>query len=621
MRSISFTASLRRAALAAVAALSVTALGGVRTSAATIPNGAEVAFTSSVITTPAPSSTFSQPAGGDGWTVAFYGGNVYTVFHHNSILKVVCLVIATAASCTDYPKTVQTLDGPPHDFGTSEFANVHIDTASATLYVWGTDRTTLEAGVVAVDLNSSNSNPFKSFTPLTAAGDAQAGPGPKSNIGNAVLIGNKWYAFSLHAPSSNYTPTGTQDKLMCFDVSTAAACPSQPFAIPGLTSVWYIYYPGVLTQIGSRLILELLENGSYTAGHYYCIDTATMGACSGNWPRASFADSLGTGGGFPALDANGNQIGVCMKITDQSYTDGNFPGNIKCIDKKGADLTAQSTAVGAVIDANVFNAYNNYKVIGTRVYLPGGNDFKGYGNYYSRMMCFDWATGQSCQNFPVLWTGYSEVSQLYTVATDPSNASCLWLMSHIGSKQVQTMDAYTAGACGVGGTRVLMSSLVQPFSTCVPTSYTSLTVTSPLPSAYSGGTVTFLDQNGATLNSLPAQNIDSSGKVDLTSLNLSTSGGLPQMLVNLPGAESADINMTVRWNGGYHPECDDGGQTVSYTPPASTTSTTVAGPGGSLIAETGSNSNSLAVFALACLAVGVTLVTTRRMRKSAPHTN
>lgn len=646
MRSTPFTTVFKGMVGAAAATLLFTGIGRITASATPIPDGAEVEFTASFITTPAPSSTFSNTAGGDGWAVAHYNGNVYTVFHHVGTLTVACLNIDAGTPCPDYPKTVQSLDSPSHDFATSEWASLEVNASTGTLYVWATNRTTLTAGVVAVDLDSASTNPFESYTPLTAAGDAMVFPGPKSGAGNGVLIGSNWYSFNHYSQSAGWTSTGDQNKLMCFDVATGSGCPGQPYAVPGLTKAWFMYYSGALTQVGSRLFVELTEDGSFSAGKYYCFDSSTNGACTGTWPKSSFGDSLYAGGGFPVLNSEGETIGTCMKVTDQSYTDSNFPGNIRCIDEDGEDLTSQSSAVGAVINANMFSAYNvSYKVIGTRVYLPAGNDYYGGGNYNSRILCYDWATNQACANFPVSWSGNSPVGQLYTVGTDPTNPTCLWLMAHRGSKQLQTMDAYTAGDCGVGGTRVLMSNFVQPHSSCAPTTYTSLTITSPAPSAYTGGTVTFLDKDGTTLNSLPAQNVDSSGAIDLTSLDLSTSSGLPQMVVNLPGAESSNINMTVRWTANYDSRCDDGGQSVSYTPPStttttlaesqSTTTTVSSGPeattttvkrstgsgnssnqvSGSRLPETGSSSSVLAMCALALVVAGATPVVTRRTRR------
>lgn len=648
MRSI-FNSGVRRTAILAAVALAVASVAGLRASATPIPDGAEVEFTASFITTPAPSSTFSNTVGGDGWAVAHNDGKVYTVFHHVPEIKVACLVILTGLACADYPKTVQSLDSTPHDFATSEWASLQVDTTNDTLYVWGTDTTTLRAGVVAIDLNSTASNPFKSFTALTAAGDAMLFDGNyKSGTGNGVLIGSYWYSFNHYSPSGGWTSVGDQNKLMCFDMATGDGCPGQPYVVPGLTNAWYVGYSGALTQVGSRLIVELTENNSFSAGSYYCFDTSINGVCTGTWPKASFGDSLWAGGGFPVLNSEGEKIGTCMKITDVvNYPPSNFPGNIRCIDADGENLTSQSSAVGAVINANQFGPYNvNYTVIGTRVYMPGENAFGVGGNNNSKMMCYDWATNLSCPNFPVAWSGNAQVKQLYSVGTDPTNPTCLWWMAHGGSKQIQAMDAFTAGNCGVGGSRVLMSSFVQPHSTCVPTKYSSLTITSPAPSAYSGGTVTFLNQNGTTLNSLPAQSVNSSGVIDLTSLNLSTSAGLPQMLVNLPGAESSNINMTVRWTGNYRTICDDNGQTVSYTPPAATTTTTVASGTtttvaprpqattttvgsqrpvaassggetvkGSTLPETGSNSTALALMAMVCLMTGVTVTSVRRLRR------
>lgn len=610
----------RRVRQALIATAVTTLLFGAQSvSADVIPDGAAVTYSATRIIPPPPASSFVITGSGDGWDLKFYDGNVYNVFHHESALRVDCHDTTTAAACTGYPKTIVNT-GNSGQLASPPRPTIELDATTGTMRVWATDRTTSTAGVVAIDLDSANANPFISFTPLSAVGDADT-TFNSSNITQGVRIDDKWYAYNSIRFGTGITPTGTVGTIMCFDFTTEAACAGQPYALPGLTAMWGRYHAPMMAPIGSRIIVTNYEGTQI--GQHYCFDTAINGACTGNWPHAAFGYELDTGTPVPALDGSGNQIGLCYRSPDFTYT--GLPGAVTCVDGEATVLTAASVALAAAInESDAHPDAGERFTMGTRVYMANGNNFAPAAPYYSNIDCFDWATEARCPNFPVTFT-YEEIDLLYNVTSDPANPTCLWLMGHAGAQRITNLDAYTAGPCGEGGTRIQLGSFVEPPASCVPTEFTSLTVVSPVPADYSGGTLTFTDANAAPIAELPVQNLDGAGVVDLSVLGISTSSGLPTMQIDLPGAETDAITLKIEWTGEYHDECDNGGQIASYASPPTTepttTEPTTTEPSTTellVLPSTGvdSRTNNSVVIAMVGIVAGLTLLRLRRIRSN-----
>ena len=164
-------------------------------------------YTSTATVSPATPSQYSGSAGGDGWGLAFYNGNVYNVFHHTLTLQVACHNQTTAEACAGFssPKTVHDVspNGPYRfdQFATSSEPTIWIDQASGKLYVYatairGNGTATGTAGVVCVDTTSSSSNPFCGFTPLSGMYDAPLQQ-DVSNISDGVIVGSNFYAVNF----------------------------------------------------------------------------------------------------------------------------------------------------------------------------------------------------------------------------------------------------------------------------------------------------------------------------------------------------------------------------------------------------------------------------------------
>ena len=189
---------------------------------------AETATYSATETVPVPpASNFAGSGGGDGWAVALSSTAVYNVFHHQGVLQVACHLQSTAEPCFS-PETITDAEG--NQFATSGQPGLHLDQHTGKLYVYATRVVDGTAGVVCIDttLATSNPDPFCGFTALTSPGEAPLAGGI-SGVSDPVLIGTHWYSFSFVNGSAQ---NGAENALLCFDVTTDAACADSPTQSP-----------------------------------------------------------------------------------------------------------------------------------------------------------------------------------------------------------------------------------------------------------------------------------------------------------------------------------------------------------------------------------------------------
>lgn len=486
-----------------------------------------------------PASAYGGSGGGDGWGIALSADRVYNVFHHSSQLQVACHLQSDASQCW----TPETITDPSGDnFATSGQPGLWLDQTSAHLYVYATRTSDSTGGVVCIDTASAstNQNPFCGFTALTAIGAAPTFQSI-SFISDPMRVGTHWYAFNF---VNDVAASSTQNNLLCFDLTNFSACASQPFTIGiGAGTVSDGSFPPPATAVigGTHLIIPIRVG---TTDEVACFDATALANCNGSWPvLLGFSYDSAYGAPFPMMTSTGTSDGFC------------FPtGTDPCFDFTGAAV-ATPAGMASVITAT--SGWNGPAlVLGPRVYIPDGNT--------DQVECFDYSTGASCNSFPKT---LSNLGLLYTVNSDPQRPTCVWVNSDNGADQIQNFDAYTAGACGQGPIRVLASSLVVNTQLCVPSTYTSLQVLSPPPSAYSSGTVSIEDGDANLIAGAPTLTLDATGSVSLTGLSLNTAQGLPQFLITLSGAATRPTSVTVQltWTGVSDPSCTPAG-----TPPPTT---------------------------------------------------
>lgn len=498
-----------------------------------------------------PASNFAGAGGGDGWSIALSETNVYNVFHHNTQLDVACKVQATAEPCYEPApgvKYAHITDESGHEFLTSGHPGMYLDHHTGKLYVYATRANDGTAGVVCVDTTKlPEASAFCGFTELS--GEAEAPNIAYGGISGPILIGHHWYAFNYFEGKEQ---TGSENKLMCFDTSTDAACSGQPFAV----AVGSGTYDGpdlpspALGSSGTDVIIPVNVGAT---DRLACWDDATQSSCAGSWPAASSVGTGSYGSPIPMLDATGKVIGVCLPT-----------GTDPCYNLAGETATTPAGLAGALSSGSSVTWNGPGLVLGPRVYIP---------EWSNVVACFDYSTGSDCANFP---KSFQNLNLLYTVNPDPQRPTCLWVNSDDGSDQIQSFDAYTGEACGGGTVRVLASQFVAPAPQCAPANYVSLQVLEPPRSSYASGLVAFANGDGELIPGMPEIALDETGSASLSGLDLNTTTGLPQFLFALkePTGPVGSVKVRLTWEGNYDESCT--GENITVTKPPSPTPTPAA---------------------------------------------
>ena len=597
--------SLNRIAAASLVVAVVSFTAPLMASAGSINAGAPVRMSHNFTTGQPPAALFRGNTKGDGWGLAVTSDYVYNVFHHQTHFTVDGHLTATAAECPNYPSLVT--DGVG-GFSTPMDATLWTLPAEHRLYSYAYQFSTKSAGVVCMKTDEPLT-PYCGFTKLSA--DNQAGYATGySLISNSVTIGKRHYAIN-GVPGAN---TGTRNALMCFDDVTKAACADQPYRVDlGSTSLVRPHRAvSQLTGVAGRVII--LSTGLDRIEKAGCFDSATLTDCTGQWPIHLPAGSLiNASPALPKLDAQGFGIGVC------------FEGmTMPCVDLNGEHVTTPPGLATAINPRTLEDFNGEPSVVGPRVYVAIANYSRLTDN---KVACYDYATENICPHFPFR---PANLSLIYTTNQDPQVPSCIWLNADGGASQIQNFDAYTTQNCGKHAQRILVSGYVEPEAECEATSYQSLTISSPVPGAYSNGVVTFENGSGNPIVGVAPQVIDGNGQVDLSGLGLENHPRFVQFSVSLPGAQHLPITMSLEWSANYHPECAMRSQVVTEIPtttttepttttsdPSTTTSlpdTTTTVPAGGL-PRTGSNATQTVLLAAVLIAAGLLLEGLARRRR------
>ena len=503
-------------------AVALVALGG-----AASAGGTTVTYSASVTLPAQPSSNFAGAGGGgDGWGVALSSTKLYNVFHHLTTLNVECHVQANASVCPGYPKTIT--DGASHNFATSIAPGMYLNQTNGYLYVPVVRTSDFTGGIACINTKSSSANPFCGFTALTPVGDSPIDS--TSGLSDPVQIGTNWYVFNEVSGSS---PSGAKDKMLCFSLKKFKPCTGQPYAYNygafALSSIGYSYPMGFA---GTKLYTQLVGSTDKLG----CFDTVTHKACTGTWPVTVAAASETP---FPKLNASGKPVGICLHIS-----------GTPCFTPTGASSSTPAAMPAAIGPGYQYDGQP--VVLGTRVYVTS--------NSTNQVDCFNFATNQSCPNFPLQ---FSNLNLLYTVNRDPYRSSCIWVNSDSGAEQIQNFDAFSGGACADSPYRVFAAAIVAAPHECIPAKYTSLSIVSPSSKTYTSGTVDFQNSNGVPIAGIATHHLVK-GKTSLADLHLTTANKLPQFVITLTGAPANLKSITVRveWAGKYNDACVKGATKV-----------------------------------------------------------
>ena len=511
-----------------------------------LPAAAEsttVTYTANITIPVPPASNFAGSSGGDGWDIALTPTAVYNVFHHNSVLNLACHNQVDASKCWVTDSKVIT-DASSNGFTGSSHPGLYLDHTTGKLYIYTTRTSDSTAGVVCVDTNQQPASLFCGFTPLSAVGDGGITSIP-------MKVDSNLYSFNyVGGQPSAGGKGGTANTLLCFSLTSFAACASQPFTVnvgAGNFATGNFPVPATAT-IGALVLVPTIVGNGPVMG---CFDPSTGGSCAGSWPIAMPAGYVsGHGSAFPLLNSSGGTTGLCLPT-----------GTDECFDLTGASVPTPA-GMPAVIGGS--SRWNGPAVkLGARVYVPNGN--------LNHVECFSYSTGAGCDNFPKALTN---ASYMYSVNADPQRPACLWVNADNGSAQIQNFDAFSGGSCGQGAIRVLSASFVVPSQVCAPSKWRSLLMSTPPRTQYGSASVAFQDNDGNAIAGVASQTLDANGGADLSTLALTST--LPQFLISLNELTGTlgQVVVTLTWDATYDPSCLSSAVAAQAPPPPTTTSPT-----------------------------------------------
>ncbi len=225
-------------------------------------------------------SKFNGPSDGDGWALVFSNTQVFNVFHHQPALQIDCHQLSSAAECWSAPKTVT---NGTVNFATSIDPGMIFDPSNGHIYVYAVDTTNSSAGVVCIDTtqpaSATGAQLFCGYTQLSAVGTHHSTPRGTAGLSAPVQVGNEWYAFNEVGGAGAGGGAGTENRLLCFNVATDAACAggaTYPVAMGGQTlAAFPSSYP--LGVTGSDVIVQVVGETETLVD--FCFNASTHANC------------------------------------------------------------------------------------------------------------------------------------------------------------------------------------------------------------------------------------------------------------------------------------------------------------------------------------------------------
>lgn len=435
-------------------------------------------------------SGFSGSSGGDGLNLIFAGDRVFNIFHHNSSLVIDCHLTSDGSAC--HSPATKTFTG----YYTGNASQGYWDNANKKLYAQTAKlvSSSWKLGVTCVDY-STLSNPVLCSTPWIELGSTSNTFGSAANdLGTSAQLGTKIYI-----------PNAKDSKMMCFDMATSAACPSNGFQLPN-AGVGGATEFGRASAIDGRIYFA-------TYGYIGCFDPSASSGAGALCNSASTGIAENTHASqyplIPIRDSAGVLTSVCFLPTQQCMTP----------DTNTAVSNAGSTGLPSVLITwetntpvpawNTFNA-GMWAEQGNKLYLNQGPSASATGSVY----CFDFTTSAACSGFGTNGVASGVGVEIYFIQNDPTVANCLWTIGNTGV--IRTFNGLT-GAVGC--------SLAHPLAdVSFSTSVTRLSCSGTMRTASWNSVVVSPGNSGIALSDMRVSVLNSSGQAITNYVDLTPNG-------------------------------------------------------------------------------------------------
>ena len=460
--------------------------------------------------------TFAGSGGGDGYNVAVGDNKVFNMYHHqDGTATVECHTFAGELCSTP---TVA-VDG----YSTNHASSVYSDDASGKVYAFVMRDSDLHFGVLCFNFSVEPAVEC-GFTELETVGaDSGRDPGDyKQDLGSSSQDGDLIWSI-----------TGNGGELLCFNIATGTACTGDNGWNTGYSD--WAFSTGRVTAVDGLVYWTLNDKMG-------CYNPSTNGLCNGT-AAITLTDSSNRMPPLPVEDTSGVFLGACDVYSQQ------------CIDDAGGASLTFPSALASYFATNTINwdtARQNaeqfaYDGANNRFYFESTFDMNDWGS--NNITCYDFTTETACAGFD----GYiDEVVNFYTATVDSQIPNCVWINGNEG--KIYPMDATTGlVGCDLGDPTVsLPYDAVTPRMSCNDdgrvTQWANITV-APLDGvAMADVRVSFYDSEGVLIDAWSDMTPNASGSIDLTGLDVSTTGTTPTIKItagDISDALAEQISATV----------------------------------------------------------------------------
>lgn len=376
------------------------------------------------------------------------------------------------------------------------------------MYAFTSQVSTATPGVLCIDVTTAPPTNC-GFVALSSATNVNA----YAYLSNAEGVGGRLFGIET-----------ANNKLLCFDPSTNAACAGSPVSLTGTAGSSYTPKAHVF-PLGDKVFAS-------TDTTLHCFESSNLAPCAGSWPVSYSSLSWTSQSMSPVahMNAAGTVNGVCM-----------WNG---CLDLSGAARTGagwvnpHSITSWSASNTNTSSGnYGRFEATNGRAFLP--LVLAGTQNIY----CFDYATEAACTGFNN--SPRAADIQTYAVRADPNNPACVWYNTNGG--KIGLFDAVTGSPSCTGNPVVtLQPSSFAPRYACSTTKgvdeWTLVKLKSVAGTGTAAGiTMTIRDPLGNPVAGWTNKPVTIGTSYDMTGLDVGTSGSRPTFNFAFTGVTGGNI--------------------------------------------------------------------------------